>query len=454
MGIVEVPLNARWGAQTQRACLNFPISGYVMPEEFIQALGYIKYSAAVANEKLGLIETSIAQAIKKSSLKIIEGHYFKEFPVDVFQTGSATSSNMNMNEVIVHLSKELYQTDLHPNDHVNMSQSSNDVIPTAIALSSVLSYQMNLRPHLEHLIQVIEKKAQSLAGITKTGRTHLMDAMPITFGQELITFVRQLQYALKKLDLASEDLKVLAQGGTAVGTGINVHPDFPKIFCEVLSKKTNLIFKPSNHPFEMMSTQDRVVSFSSCLKNLAVSLMKMANDLRWMNSGPLAGLGEITLPECQPGSSIMPGKVNPVIPESVAMVCAHVLGTDQIITFSGQSGNFQLNVMLPLIAYHLLENIRLLGNSSLNLADKAIEDFIVNQEQIKNNLLKNPILVTALNCKIGYELGAKITKRVYEEKKPLIDIAREETNLSEDTLKSLLDPFYLTQGGINNKTIT
>lgn len=444
MGVVEVPLEARWGAQTQRACLNFPVSGYVMPEEFVQALGYVKYCAAQANEQLGLLEPNIAHAIKESAMKIIDGYYFEEFPVDVFQTGSATSSNMNINEVISCLSKELYSQVVHPNDHVNKSQSSNDVVPTAIAISAVLLYKRQLRPQIEHLIVTLKRKACLLDKVTKTGRTHLMDAMPVTFGQELTTYVKQLEFALKKLDLGAQDLTLLAQGGTAVGTGTNVPKNFPELFCEKLSEITQVTFEPSSHPFEMISAQDRVASFSSCLKNLAITLTKIANDLRWMNSGPLAGLSDIILPELQPGSSIMPGKVNPVIPESVAMVCTHVMGTDQIISLCAQSGNFQLNVMLPLIAYHLLENMRVLGNSCLNLADKAIEDFVVNKEHIEENLAKNPILVTALNDEIGYELGAKIAKRAYEEKKPLIDIALEETSLSREKLEKILDPYHLT----------
>lgn len=448
MGVVEVPIKAKWGAQTQRACLNFPISGYVMPEEFIQALGYVKYCAAEANNELELLDKNIAIAIMSSAKKIIDGLHVKEFPVDVFQTGSGTSSNMNANEVIATLSHETFEIDVHPNDHVNMGQSSNDVIPTTIAVATVMSFEKNLKPHVEHLIQTLKSKAQSLEDITKTGRTHLMDAMPVTFSQELMTWVKQLEYALNSLCRIVEDLKPLAQGGTAVGTGINVHPDFPKIFCEKLAESTGIAFKPSEHFFELISAQDRVAMYSGALKTLSITMMKISNDLRWMNSGPLAGLGEIALPALQPGSSIMPGKVNPVIPESAAMVCAHVMGTDQTVTIAAQSGNFQLNVMLPIIAYHVLENTRLLGTTCVNLADKAIEGFVVNIDNIKSALDKNPILVTALNRVIGYEKGADIAKKAYSEKRSVLEVASEMTSLSIEELSQILDPHKLTQGGL------
>ena len=448
MGVVEVPIKAKWGAQTQRACLNFPISGYTMPEEFIQALGYVKYCAAEANKQLGLLDDNIAIAIMSSSKKIIDGLYIEDFPVDVFQTGSGTSSNMNANEVITTLSREIFDIDVHPNDHVNMSQSSNDVIPTTIAVAIVLSFETNLKSHLEHLIETLKSKASSLEKVTKNGRTHLMDAMPVTFSQELTTWVKQLEYNLNSLSHIVKDLKYLAQGGTAVGTGINVHPDFPKIFCEKIAESTGVDFRPSEHFFELISAQDRVSMYSGALKNLSVSMMKISNDLRWMNSGPLAGLGEIELPALQPGSSIMPGKVNPVIPESAAMVCAHVMGTDQTVTIAAQSGNFQLNVMLPIIAYHVLENTRLLGNTCVNLADKAIEGFIVNIDNIKSALDKNPILVTALNRVIGYEKGTEIAKQAYSQKRSILEVASEATSLSTEELSHILDPHKLTQGGV------
>lgn len=448
MGVVEVPIKAKWGAQTQRACLNFPISGYAMPEDFIQALGYVKYCAAEANKDLELLDDKIAIAIMNSSKKIIDGHHFEHFPVDVFQTGSGTSSNMNANEVISTLAKELFDLDVHPNDHVNMSQSSNDVIPTTIAVATILSFEKNLQPHVEHLKTTLLAKAKSLKEITKTGRTHLMDAMPVTFSQELTTWAKQLEYALKSITQCAEDLKVLAQGGTAVGTSINAHPEFAGKFCERLRESTGVDFKPSEHFFELISAQDRVAMFSGALKTLSIALMKISNDLRWMNSGPLAGLGEISLPALQPGSSIMPGKVNPVIPESAAMVCAHVMGTDQSVTIAAQSGNFQLNVMLPLIAYHVLENIRLLGTTCVNLADNAIEGFDVNLENIKTALDKNPILVTALNRVIGYEKGAEIAKQAYREKRSILDVASEQTSLTKEELTQILDPHKLTQGGL------
>jgi fumarate hydratase class II len=329
-----------------------------------------------------------------------------------------------------------------------MSQSSNDVIPTTVALATVLSYEAHLKPQIEHLCRTITEKAQELGQMTKTGRTHLMDAMPVTFAQELITWEKQLRFAMQNLDQMAAQLRTLAQGGTAVGTGINAHSEFATKFCQGLSEATGMTFEPSDHFFELISAQDRVCLFSGGLKTLSVAVMKIANDLRWMNSGPLAGLAEIALPALQPGSSIMPGKVNPVIPESAAMVCAHVMGTDQSVTIACQSGNFQLNVMLPLIAFHTLENIRLLGTTCVNLADKAIDGFEVQEDQIKSALDKNPILVTALNRVIGYEKGAHIAKTAYAEKRSILDVASEQTELSREELEGLLNPLKLTQGGL------
>lgn len=447
MGELQVPADALYGAQTQRAVNNFPISGLRMPREFIRAVGLIKASAATVNGELGLLDAALNDAINAAAAKVIAGEVDTHFPVDVFQTGSGTSTNMNTNEVISHLASAA-GTDVHPNDHVNMGQSSNDVIPTAIQVSACLSVHEQLLPAIAHLRSVVDARAEELAEVAKTGRTHLMDAMPITFGQELATWSRQLQSAEERIQDALKHMRKLPQGGTAVGTGINAHPDFGAGVAKVLSERTGFGFESSDNYFEGISSQDAAVELSGQLKTLACSLMKMANDLRWMNSGPLAGLSEIELPALQPGSSIMPGKVNPVIPEAVAMVCAQVIGNDATITVAGQSGNFQLNVMLPVVAYNLLQSIEILGNVSRALADSAIAGFKVNQARVNEALAKNPILVTALNPVIGYEKGAATAKQAYKEKRPILEVAKETIGLDEAELLRLLDPLALTKGGI------
>ena len=449
MGELNVPLDAFYGAQTQRAVNNFPISGLTMPRGFIRALGLVKSACASANEKLDLLDGDIATAIRSAAMEVAEGKHDEQFPVDVFQTGSGTSTNMNANEVISHIASKLYGKPVHPNDHINMSQSSNDVIPTVIHVSACLEINEQLRPALQHLVETLHQRIIELENTVKTGRTHLMDAMPITLGQELQAWKDQLNDNLERIDSSLTRLSALPQGGTAVGTGINAHEDFAKQFSKALTSISTLAFKPMNNLFVGLASQDAAVEMSGQLKTLAVTLMKISNDLRWMNSGPLAGLGEIALPALQPGSSIMPGKVNPVIPEAVAMVCAQVMGNDTTITIAGQSGNFQLNVMLPVISYNLLQSIQLLSNASRQLADKAIAGFTVNTDKIKEALDHNPILVTALNRVIGYEKGAAIAKKAYAEGRSVIDVATEMTDLSEAELTQLLDPGKLTQGGIN-----
>ena len=379
---------------------------------------------------------------------MIEGALDAEFPVDIFQTGSGTSTNMNANEVIAHLASIKCTASVHPNDHVNMSQSSNDVIPTTIHVSASLACEQRLVPALNHLADVIDNKAKQLKNVVTTGRTHLMDAMPVTFGQQLSGWSAQIRSGVERVQRVLPEIQQLAIGGTAVGTGINAPKDFGDKVADNLGQATGLKFMVAKNRFEHMSSQDAAVALSGQLKTIAVSMMKIANDLRWMNSGPLAGLGEIALPALQPGSSIMPGKVNPVIPESVAMVCARVIGNDSSITVAGQSGNFQLNVMLPLIAYDLLQSIELLASASRLLADKAIAGFTVNKDNIEDALAKNPILVTALNRVIGYELGAKIAKQAYAEGRAVIDVASEMTDLSVAELEKLLQPEHLTQGGV------
>ena len=347
MGELKVPEDALWGAQTQRAVENFPISGLTMPRQFIAALGLVKWAAAGANAELGLLKNDVAVAIQQASMAVADGGHDAQFPIDVFQTGSGTSSNMNANEVIAHLASDGSGAAVHPNDHVNMSQSSNDVIPTCVHVSAAVAIQDKLLPALAHLSETLATKGEEMDAVVKTGRTHLMDAMPVTIGQELAGWQSQIDHASERLGDTMKRLVALAQGGTAVGTGINAHPRFGDKVAVLLGEATGVSFVSAESKFESLSCQDAAVETSGQLRVLAVSLTKIANDLRWMNSGPLAGIGEIALPALQPGSSIMPGKVNPVIPEAVAMVCAQVVGNDATIAMAGQSGNFQLNVMLP-----------------------------------------------------------------------------------------------------------
>jgi len=448
MGELKVPAAALWGAQTQRAVNNFPISGLRMPPAFISALALIKWAAARTNRTLGLLPEPIAAAIEASALEVANGMHADQFPIDVFQTGSGTSSNMNANEVIARLATQGFGSPVHPNDHVNMSQSSNDSIPSAIHVAAAIELTSKLIPALEHLAATIEAKAREVAGVVKTGRTHLMDAMPVRLDQELGGWAAQVRADVRRLQAVMPRLTGLAQGGTAVGTGINAHPKFGAEFAATLAKQTGIEFHPAEDFFEALSSQDTAVELSGQLKTTAVSIMKIANDLRWMNSGPLAGLAEIALPDLQPGSSIMPGKVNPVIPEAAAMVAAQVIGNDATITVAGQSGNFQLNVMLPIVALNLLQSIELLANVSSALADAAIKGFKVNKKKLDDALERNPILVTALNPVIGYEKGAAIAKQAYKEGRAIRDVAAEQTKLKPDQLRELLDPLELTKGGI------
>ncbi len=450
MGELQVPADAMWGATTQRAVENFPISGLPMPGQFISALGLVKWACAGANAELGLLKSDVAIAVQKAALEVAAGDHDAHFPIDVFQTGSGTSSNMNANEVIGHIASENLGKEVHPNDHVNMSQSSNDAIPTCVHVSAAIAIHEHLLPALRHLSATLEKKSEEVGHIVKTGRTHLMDAMPVTLGQELDGWRSQIDHAEERLSDSMKRLTALAMGGTAVGTGINAHPRFGEKVAVLLGERTGIGFTSAESKFEGLSSQDAAVEASGQLRVLAVSLTKIANDLRWMNSGPLAGIGEIALPALQPGSSIMPGKVNPVIPEAVAMVAAQVIGNDLTVTMGGQSGNFQLNVMLPVVSYNLLQSIELLANGCTVLADKAIAGFTVNEDNINAAVGRNPILVTALNPVIGYELGAKIAKQAYAEGRPLKDVARELTDLTDEELDRLLNPAALTEGGIQN----
>ncbi len=444
LGSVDVPEAALYGAQTQRALNNFPISGLIMPVEFIRALGLLKAACAKVSGETGAIPAEIAAAIVTAATEIAEGRHYEAFGIDVFQTGSGTSTNMNANEVIAHLAGAASGLAIHPNDHVNYGQSSNDVIPSCIHLSAALAVEQTLLPALAHLQQTISTKAETVGGIVKTGRTHLMDAMPVTLAQELGGWAQQIAYARSRISESMCRLRQLAIGGTAVGTGVNAPQGFADRVVVELRRATGVEWQVADNYFQALSAQDAALELSGHLKNLATTLTKISNDLRWMNSGPLAGLAEIQLPALQPGSSIMPGKVNPVIPEAVAMAAAQVTGNDATITMAAQSGNFQLNVMLPVIAYNLLQSLQIMASSSVVLADKAIAGFTVNTDHIEQALRRNPILVTALNERIGYEQGAAIAKQAFKEQRPVIDVACELTDISREELEQLLDPARLT----------
>ncbi len=451
LGEVSVPKDALYAAQTQRAIDNFPISPLRFPRQFIRAVGLIKGAAAAVNLDLGQLDAEMAAAIQSACAEVAQGAHDAHFPLDIFQTGSGTSTNMNANEVIATLATRILGRGVHPNDHVNMGQSSNDVIPSAIHVGAYLAVAEELLPALRHLQQTLDAKAAEVDDIVTTGRTHLMDAMPIRLSQELGGWSNQIDKGQRRLRDALARLAELAQGGTAVGTGINAHPQFGDRIAAKLTQMTDLPFRTSENYFESLSSQDAAVEMSGQLKTIATSLMKMANDLRWMNSGPIAGIAEIELPALQPGSSIMPGKINPVIPEAVAMVAAQVTGNDLTITIGGQSGSFQLNVMLPVIGYNLLQSVSLLAGASRLLADRAIAGFTVNAERIGQLVDRNPILVTALNPVIGYELGAQIAKTAYAQGRTLKEVALEMTDLSADELDELLDPRKLTEGGIQQR---
>ena len=417
MGDIKVPVDALYGAQTQRANDNFPISGIRFNRDFIEALGYVKKAAALANNSLGLIDDDKAEAIQSAAQEVIDGEHDRQFVIDIFQTGSGTSSNMNANEVISHIANVEKEGDarIHPNDHVNFGQSSNDVIPTAIRISAVLAATKNLIPALNHLKDTFLSKGAEYAHVVKTGRTHLMDAMPVTVEQEFGGYARQLELGIARVESALERVRELPQGGTAVGTGINTHGEFGSRFAEQVSNLTGESFREAENHFEAQATVDAPVELSAQLKTIAVSMMKMSNDLRWMNSGPNSSLGEIQLAALQPGSSIMPGKVNPVIEESVNMVCAQVVGNDAAVTVGGLNGNFELNVMLPVVAHNLLQSINILASAARNFADRSVSKLVVREDVIADKVGKNPILVTALNPIIGYDLAAKIAKKAHKE---------------------------------------
>ena len=447
LGQLEVPVDALYGAQTQRAINNFPLSGIRLPERFIDAGILIKRAAAEVNRELKLLEADKASAIIDAANELLKQLPMDQFPVDVFQTGSATSTNMNINEVIANLASR-QGVEVHPNDHVNLCQSSNDVIPSMIHLSTAIALKEQLIPAFESAAGTITQRLAAVDAICKTGRTHLMDAMPIRMSQELSTWANLIRESITRLQDTEIRVHQLMLGGTAVGTGINAHPEFAHRMIQRLSQQTGLSLTVPTTLMTDLSNQNTAIELSGQLRVAAITLHKIANDLRWMNSGPIAGLGEITLTALQPGSSIMPGKVNPVIPEAIMMVAAQVIGNDATISMAGQSSNFQLNTMLPLIAYNLLQSIELLANGSRLLADKAIADFKINADKIERALSLNPILVTALNPIVGYQKAAEICKQAYAEERSVIDVAQEQTDLNRDELERLLDPRLLTQGGI------
>jgi len=451
LGEVKIPADALYGAHTQRAIENFPVSSIRFSRVFIRALGLIKAAAAKANEEFQLLDSKCAQAVRKAAYEVADGRWDEQFPLDVFQTGSATSTNMNANEVIANRAMQILEkskTVIHPIDHVNMSQSSNDVIPTAIHLSAHISVHEALIPSFQHLHIVLKKRETELLHIIKTGRTHLIDAIPIRLGQEISGWAYQISQNVDRIESCLPRLSKLAIGGTAVGTGINAPEGFGKRVAEDLARSTGLPVTETGNHFAAQATMDTAVELSGHFKTSASSLMKIANDLRWMNSGPVAGLGEISLPTLQAGSSIMPGKVNPVMSEVMMMACAQVTGNDIVITIANQMGNFELNVMMPVIAHNLLQSITLLANASRLLADKAVANFTVNQSHLAKLIDRNLMLVTTLNPLIGYDKAAQIAKKSYAEGRSIKEVAAEMTNLSKEELDRLLDPVRLTKGGI------
>ena len=451
LGDVAVPDDALYGAQTQRAIDNFKLSDRRFTTAFIQTLAHIKRAAAEINENLGIIDVATAHAIIKAANEVIAGDHAEQFPIDVFQTGSGTSTNMNMNEVLAHRASAIDAVRVHPNDHVNAGQSSNDVIPTALQLSVLREWSASLQPALQKLAAMIETRMRELHDVVKTGRTHLMDAMPIRFDQELSGWRQQVLNAEERLSDSARRLAELPLGGTAVGTGINTHPEFAPRVIARLSETTGLPLQPCRNRFERMSSIDSAVEFSGQLRVLALALIKICNDLRWMNSGPHNGLGEIQLAALQPGSSIMPGKVNPVIPEACAMAATQCVGFDAAIALAGQSGNFQLNVMLPLVADNLLQMVALLTNICNALAGSGgIKDFSVNRTALAERAQRNPILATALAPSVGYELAADIVKQALAEQKPIAEIAERLSKMKKNELDALLDPLRLTEGGISD----
>ncbi|MGA4540107.1 class II fumarate hydratase [Uniformispora flossi] len=450
MGEVRVPAAAKWRAQTQRAVENFPISGGTLEHAHIAALAQIKAAAAKVNAELGVLDADVAEAIRLAAGEVAEGHWDAEFPVDVFQTGSGTSSNMNMNEVLATLASERLGRDVHPNDHVNASQSSNDTFPSSIHVAAAEAVTRNLVPALDHLALSLGRKADEYSEVVKAGRTHLMDATPVTLGQEFGGYAAQVRYGIERLRASLPRVAELPLGGTAVGTGINTPPGFSARVIEELAAATGLPFTEARDHFEAQGARDGLVELSGQLRTIAVGLNKVANDIRWMGSGPRTGLGEIHLPDLQPGSSIMPGKVNPVIPEAVGQVVAQVIGNDAAVAFGGAAGNFELNVMLPVIARNLLESIRLLAAVARILADRTIDGITANAERLREYAESSPSIVTPLNRYLGYEEAARIAKQSLAERKTIRQVVIERGHvaagrLTETQLDEALDVLRMTR---------
>ena len=452
MGEMNVPADAYYGASTQRAVLNFPISDLRFPRAFIRALGQIKQAAAQTNEALGTVDPQIAEAIVRAAQEVIDGKLDSHFVLDIFQTGSGTSTNMNANEVIANRASELLggsrgSRKVHPNDHVNFGQSSNDVIPTAMHLSALVSIEHDLIPALQQLQQALQQKSDEFMPVVKTGRTHLQDATPIRLGQEFLGYVGQIERGIARMRHSQSELAEVALGGTAVGTGVNTHPEFSARVCQRLSEMNGVTVHETSNHFQAQNTLDNIVETSGSLNTLAVSLMKIANDIRWLGSGPRAGIGEIDLPAVQPGSSIMPGKVNPVIAESVCMACAQVMGNHTTITVAGQSGNFEINVMMPVAAYNLLQSISLLAAVARNFSEQCIQGIQATSkgpEMVERGLA----ICTALAPIIGYDAAANISKLAYKTGKTVREVAREQTSLTEEELERILDPASMTKPGL------
>lgn len=449
LGPLKIPGNVYYGVQTARAVENFPISGLRFPRPFIRALGLIKWAAAQVNESLGILGRKPARVIQQAAREVIAGRWDDHFPLDIFQTGSGTSTNMNANEVIANRASEILNSDrgsrtVHPNDHVNVGQSSNDVIPTAVHLAAIEEIQKSLLPGLVRLHKALRHKVKQFDRIVKIGRTHLQDATPVRLGQEFGGYARQMELAIQRAKRAQAVLAELALGGTAVGTGLNAHPKFASKVIQLLSKEIDYTMREAENHFEAQSTQDSVVEASGCLRTIAVSLMKIANDLRWMGSGPRCGLGEIQLPETQPGSSIMPGKVNPVIAESVAMVATQVIGNDTTITVAGQAGNFELLVMFPVMAHNLLQSIELLSKSAENFSSRCVEGLVANTDVCEGYIEKSLAMCTALAPVIGYDSAAALAKESYKTGQTVREVARSQSVLPEAKIKELLDPWRMT----------
>jgi fumarate hydratase class II len=451
LGEMRVPEKAYWGAETQRAIENFPISNFRFPRRFLRALGMLKKASAMANMELALLQKELGEAISLAAHEVMEGKLDNQFVVDVFQTGSGTSTNMNANEVIAHRANEILggkiggKKPIHPNDHVNLGQSSNDIIPSSMHIAALEGLQRDLLPALNSLHSGLKEKSQEFDRIMKIGRTHLQDATPIRLGQEFSGYASMVQHRIRRVENVRNHLAELAIGGTAVGTGMNTHPKFAGLVVEKINEITGMTFREAENHFEAQGAKDAVVEASSALKTLAVSLMKIANDIRWLGSGPRCGIGEILLPEVQPGSSMMPGKVNPVIPEALCQVAAEVIGNDATIALGGLSGNFELNVMMPVMTHNLLHSISLLTNASLLFSQKCIHGLKANEPRCQEMIERSLAMVTALSPHIGYDAAAKIAREAYESGKTVREVALEKRVVPEGVLEKILDPWRMTE---------